>query len=212
MEGKYVIYFCAFPTTTKRPFPRKMRVNQWFCWQNLNCRWSGGGNCEWKLRVETESIGRCELYCKYDQTYAVDSGKPDISEFLSDSYFMVIEWRGILMNLIDLTFVSSHNNWLVDWSIFVAFSVLKVLYRFNAVFFKSLFSKELANIIAVSWLNKHVAKTLFLQEQWNLFCWTLSTGVKVRKVQNEWSQKVEIEFNTSEKITLTHRLFNDTGW
>jgi len=87
--------FCAFPTTTKRPFPRKMRVTQWFCWQNLNCRWSGGGNCEWKQRVETESIDCCEVYCKYDQTYALDSGKPDISEFLSDSKFMVIEWRGI---------------------------------------------------------------------------------------------------------------------
>ncbi|XP_073252173.1 adhesion G-protein coupled receptor D1-like isoform X2 [Porites lutea] len=91
-------------------FKESMNYSQW---KNLNCRWSGGGNCEWKLRVETESIGRCELYCKYDQTYAVDSGKPDIS-------------------------------------------------------------------------------------------------VKVRKVQKEWSQKVEIEFNTSEKITLTHRLFNDT--
>ena len=41
--------------------------------------------------METESIDCCEVYCKYDQTYAVDSGKPDISEFLSDSYFMVIE-------------------------------------------------------------------------------------------------------------------------
>ncbi|KAM7434431.1 hypothetical protein ABFA07_015464 [Porites harrisoni] len=82
-------------------------------WKNLNCRWSGGGKCEWKLRVETESIDCCEVYCKYDQTYAVDSGKPDIS-------------------------------------------------------------------------------------------------VKARKVQKEWSQKVEIGFNTSEKITITHRLFNDT--
>ena len=127
MECKYVIHFCAFPTTAKRPFPIKMRVTQWFCWQNLKCRWSGGDNCEWKSRVETESIDCCEEYCKYDQTYAVDSGKPDISEFLSDSHFLVIEWRGILMNLIDLTFVSAHNNiWLVDWSIVVAFSVLKV--------------------------------------------------------------------------------------
>ena len=114
MEGKDVIYFCAFPTTTKRPFPRKMRVAQWFCWQNLNCRWSGGGKCEWKLRVETESIDCCEVYCRYDQTYAVDSGKPDISEFLSDSYFMVIGWRSILMNLINLTFVSSD---IIDWLI-----------------------------------------------------------------------------------------------
>lgn len=114
MEGKDVIYFCAFPTTTKRPFPRKMRVAQWFCWQNLNCRWSGGGKCEWKLRVETESIDCCEVYCKYDQTYAVDSGKPDISEFLSDSYFMVIGWRSILMNLINLTFASSD---IIDWLI-----------------------------------------------------------------------------------------------
>ena len=162
MEGKDVIYFCAFPTTTKRPFPRKMRVAQWFCWQNLNCRWSGGGKCEWKLRVETESIDCCEVYCKYDQTYAVDSGKPDISEFLSDSYFMVIGWRSILMNLINLTFVSSDIiDWLIDWSIFVAFSVMKVL----IVSFKSLFSKEVSNIRAVSWLYKQIVKTLFLHEQ-----------------------------------------------
>lgn len=51
--------------------------------------------------------------------------------------------------------------WLIDWSIFVAFSVMKVL----IVSFKSLFSKEVANIRAVSWLYKQIVKTLFLHEQ-----------------------------------------------